>query len=39
MQAGIQISSFAPLMKDRDGLKRVLAFMADIGCTVTQIII
>ena len=37
MQAGIHISSFAPLMKDRDGLKRVLAFMADIGCTVTQL--
>lgn len=37
MQAGIQISSFKPLMKDLSGLKRVLAFMKSIGCGLTQL--
>ena len=37
MRAGIQISSFKPLMTDLGGLKRVLGFMRDIGCRYTQL--
>lgn len=37
MRAGIQISSFRPLMTELDGLKRVLGFMRDIGCEYTQL--
>lgn len=37
MQAGIQISSFKPLMTDLEGLNRVLSFMQGISCTLTQL--
>ena len=37
MHAGIQISSFRPLMTDLPGLERVLSFMRRIGCEYTQL--
>ena len=37
MQAGIQISSFKPMLTDLNGLKSVLSFMHGIGCAYTQL--
>ncbi len=37
MRAGIQISSFRPMLTELDGLKRVLGFMRGIGCGYTQL--
>ncbi|MCR5335156.1 MAG: sugar phosphate isomerase/epimerase, partial [Synergistes sp.] len=37
MNAGIQISSFRPLMTDAEGLKDVLAHMREIGASYTQL--
>ncbi|MBQ4452459.1 MAG: sugar phosphate isomerase/epimerase [Clostridia bacterium] len=37
MTAGIQISSFKPLMTDEDGLQEVLFRMRGMGCSCTQL--